>query len=157
MVRVCLPCHLGTIPLIVLGPVRVQVSTVTATVSSNKTVPKCKFQKVEKEVLSNSRCVCYWSKCSSHSPIFKYNPLCLLVLYYGWLQSISMLIMETTLCCGPLHIHQHLSLHTMVVKPPINLIFVSLHFNLITFPKLLGISFQLGLIIPQQYIISNCK
>ena len=56
MVRVSLPCHviccLGTIPLIVLGPVPVQVSTVTAT------VPKCKFQKVQKEVLSTSRCVC---------------------------------------------------------------------------------------------------
>jgi len=82
MARARLPCHvvchLGTIPLIVLGPVPVQVSTVTATVSNNKTVPKCKFQKVEKEVLSNSRCVCYWSKSSSHSPICKYNPLCLL-------------------------------------------------------------------------------
>lgn len=62
MVRVCLPCYvvcrLGTIPLIVLGPVPVQVSSVTATVFGNKTFPKCKFQKVEKEVLSTSRCVC---------------------------------------------------------------------------------------------------
>jgi hypothetical protein len=72
MVRVCLPshvvCHLGTIPLIVLGPVPVQVSTVNATVFSNKTVLKCKFQKVEKEVLSTTGCVC--------SLICKYNPLC---------------------------------------------------------------------------------
>lgn len=51
----------------------------------------------------------------------------------------------------------HLSLHTMVVKPPITLIFVSPYFNLIIFPKLLGIPFLLGLIIPQQFIITNCK
>ena len=57
-----LPCHMvcrpGTIPLTVLRHVTVQVSTVTATVFINKTVTKCKYQKVEKEVLSNSRCVC---------------------------------------------------------------------------------------------------
>lgn len=62
MVRVCLlfqvACHVGTIPLIVLGSVPVQVSSVTATVFSNKTVLKCKFRKVEKEGLSTSRCVC---------------------------------------------------------------------------------------------------
>jgi len=61
MVRVCLPCHvvclLGTIPLIVLGPVPVEVLTVTAIVFIYKTVPKLKFQKVEKEVLSTSRCL----------------------------------------------------------------------------------------------------
>jgi hypothetical protein len=59
---VCLPCHVvcgqGTIPLIVLGPVPVQVLIVRAIIFNDKTVPNCKVQKVEEQVLSISRCVC---------------------------------------------------------------------------------------------------
>ena len=50
-----------------------------------------------------------------------------------------------------------LSFHTMAVRSPLNLVFISPHFSVTVFPKSIGIPFRFVLTVPGQFVLLICK
>ena len=50
-----------------------------------------------------------------------------------------------------------LSFHTMAVRSPLTLTFISPHFNFIVFPKSIGISVSFVLTVSGQFVVLICK
>lgn len=50
-----------------------------------------------------------------------------------------------------------LSFHTVAIRSPLNLAFISPHFNFIVFPKSIGIPIRFGLTVAGQFVLLMCK
>ena len=97
-----------------------------------------------------------------HAVRFVHIPhMSITVLYYGQFHSFAVLITKITLCSWRMHVYQYVYISFVFphygCQVTLTLVFISPHFNFMFCQKFFGISFLLGLTVPQQFIFLVCK